>query len=264
MELKLNNKGMSLIEIIISIALISIVLIFIFSLLVNVKDINTESELNSANLVQKALMISDIEDDLMNSTKLVITSCGDQGVNSFHPQYAAEVSGYKTSNQLDRLASMCIKFEISRPDPDGPAGPGSAYQTYAHLAIHYCTNTIANRQGYKISYIAEDGGKYSRDLPDFEKNNVTTTATSGELRTTNIPSIIYGSSSNGSTGTITFEKNSTSSYEEFTMPSSKPTLTLESSLASTATNEIDYAVIRIPVLGTDGKDYTYLISYHLN
>ena len=256
MELRLNNKGMSLIEIIISIALISIVLIFIFSLLINVKNINTESELNSTNLIQKALMISDIEDDLMNSTKLEITSCGAQGINSFHPTYAAEHTNFLAESLTSsKLAGMCIKFKIYRPDPDGPTGSESAYETFAHLGIHYCEQAL--EEGYKITYIAEDGGKYSRALPEFDKNNVT----SGELRTTSIPSIVYGSSSNGTVGTINFIKNSTSPYDEYTVQSS---LVLQSSLATPYSNENDYAIIKLPVIGTDGKDYTYLISYHLN
>ena len=42
-----RNKGFTLVEIIISIALISIVLIFLFSLLVDVKDMNDEASINS-------------------------------------------------------------------------------------------------------------------------------------------------------------------------------------------------------------------------
>ena len=51
----MNKKGMTLVEIIISIALISIVLIFLFSLLVNVRDINSSSEVNTTYLINKAL-----------------------------------------------------------------------------------------------------------------------------------------------------------------------------------------------------------------
>ena len=62
--MKLNNKGITLIEIIISIVLVSIVLIFLFTLLISVKDMNTESEVNSTYLINKSLILKNIEEDI--------------------------------------------------------------------------------------------------------------------------------------------------------------------------------------------------------
>lgn len=248
MELKLNNKGMSLIEIIISITLISMVLIFIFSLLVNVKDINTQSELNSTYLIKKALMISDIEDDLMDSTKIVIGKCSSTdatgtkyGVHAFHATYANEFASFTN----EKKAGMCIQFEITRPSPKPP--------TTAWLAIHYCTESIrAEDKGYKISYVANDGARFTRELPDFELYNVT----SGELKFK--PSIKFGKSNNSTISTYTFAKNLTSAtFKEYSVPSSV-------TLSSVSSGGNDYALIQIPIIGKDGKDYTYLISYHIN
>ena len=61
-----NNKGMTLVEIIISIALISILLLFLFMLLVTVNDINTESEVNSNYLINKSLILNEIPPFLLN------------------------------------------------------------------------------------------------------------------------------------------------------------------------------------------------------
>ena len=61
--MKLNNKGITLVEIIISIALISIVLLFLFSLLVTVNDMNNESEVNTTYLITKSLILKNIEDE---------------------------------------------------------------------------------------------------------------------------------------------------------------------------------------------------------
>ena len=259
MELKLNNKGMSLIEIIISITLISMVLIFIFSLLVNVKDINTQSELNSTYLIKKALMISDIEDDLKNSTKIVIGRCSTTdatgttkyGTNAFHAIYDSEYGSFTGDENLYKKAGMCIQFEITRPD---------GTTTTAWLAIHYCTEPIKEEdKGYKISYVANDGARFTRELPDFEDYNITEDKPAGKAYLKNIPSITTGKSNatsvSSSVTTSNFVVNSTS-YNEYTVNSSI-TLSYESA-------DYNYAVIKIPIIGADGKDYTYLISYHIN
>ncbi len=63
----LNKKGMTLLEIVISIALISIVMLFLFSLL---NDIQYESKHTSYAkdfLVSRATIIKDVEEDILNN-----------------------------------------------------------------------------------------------------------------------------------------------------------------------------------------------------
>ena len=86
--MKLNKKGITLTEIIISIALISIVLIFLFSLLILVKDINDESEVNSTYLINKSLILKNIENDLRKASSLTLRSCGTDGIkNNIYSSY---------------------------------------------------------------------------------------------------------------------------------------------------------------------------------
>ena len=269
MELKLNNKGMSLIEIIISITLISMVLIFIFSLLVNVKDINNQSELNSTYLIKKALMISDIEDDLMNSEKIFIGKCYVEdptatldeykykhGTYAFHATYKNEFSSFTGDENLFKKAGMCIQFEIDRPDPIPDAT--------AWLAIHYCTESIKlEDKGYKISYVADDGARFTRELPDFEIYNVT----GAKLK--HKPSIKFGKSTSSTIYTNEFVENTPSTFKEYSIDTSSSATGLISTIdrrieLSKESTGKDYAVIKIPIIGADGKDYTYLISYHAN
>ena len=64
----LNKKGMTLLEIIISIALISVVMLFLFSLL---NDITYESKHSSYAkdfLVSRATLVKDIEEEIQNNT----------------------------------------------------------------------------------------------------------------------------------------------------------------------------------------------------
>ena len=63
--MKLDNKGISIIELIISISLISVVMLFLYNLLSNVtfeKDDDYFASLNQANRIE---IISTIEDNLM-------------------------------------------------------------------------------------------------------------------------------------------------------------------------------------------------------
>lgn len=64
--MKLNNKGVTLVEIIISVALISIVLIFLFSLLIQVNNENSDNEVKSSYLVNQATFIKQIEEDFLD------------------------------------------------------------------------------------------------------------------------------------------------------------------------------------------------------
>ena len=70
---KLNNKGTTLIELIISIVLISVVIIFMFRLII---DLNNEQENNDfavENQINRAEVIRFISDDLTNKTLVSIT-----------------------------------------------------------------------------------------------------------------------------------------------------------------------------------------------
>lgn len=64
--MKLNNKGITLVEIIISVALISIILIFLFSLLIQVNNENSDNEVKSSYLVNQATFIKQIEEDFLD------------------------------------------------------------------------------------------------------------------------------------------------------------------------------------------------------
>lgn len=69
----LNKKGMTLLEIIISIALISVVMLFLFSLL---NDIQYESKHTSYAkdfLVSRATIIKDVEEDILNNNITSVT-----------------------------------------------------------------------------------------------------------------------------------------------------------------------------------------------
>lgn len=149
----MNKKGMTLVEIIISIALISIVLIFLFSLLVNVRDINSSSEVNTTYLINKALILKNIEEDLSKreGTEITVSQCE---IKNLYSNYNNDDDSYFNNND-DNKANECIEFNFGGSD-------------IAHLGIYY----YKNKDSYVISYI-HDSIKATRLLPDFAKFNVT-------------------------------------------------------------------------------------------
>lgn len=157
----MNKKGMTLVEIIISIALISIVILFLFSLLINVKDINEESEVNSSYLIMKALIIKNIEEDMSEiSDKLTIKKCENKddsskpGITQIYSNWAPD------SNVTNSDKWLCINFYYADKIEEEPKD---------HLLGIYYYSNAKNNHGtsgsYVISYISSN--KTTRLLNDF-------------------------------------------------------------------------------------------------
>ena len=214
--MKLNNKGITLTEIIISIALISIVLIFLFRLLVTVNNINKESEVNSTYLINKSLILKNIEGDFAKTSYITVSNCDVK--NDIYQKYEdinndgtydEEYFTYEDDdmNRTDRdklKANRCLKFTYSYDD--------SKPDSNAYLGIYY----YKNRNSYVISYI-HGNIKATRQLPDFEKYNI---IASNNLRDWKFKNITLNNPING------------------------------------------FATITIPIIGSDEKDYSIIISYY--
>lgn len=80
----MENKGFTLVELIISIALISIVVMFLFNLLTDVKASNNNTDFNRKNQQKRAIIIKNIQADLTNR-KLV-------GISDSSPSDGKQVS----------------------------------------------------------------------------------------------------------------------------------------------------------------------------
>ena len=203
----LNKKGITLIEIIISIALISIVLIFLFSLLINVNDMNKEADVNSTYLINKALILKNIEEDLKNKEEITITKCAQSIYSNYKP------------DELDTINKGYECIEINYGDND-----------IAKLGIYYYNN----KRSYVISYI-HDSIKATRVLPDFDSYNI-----------------------NKEEGTI---KQTLSINRANTSCNYNNSTGLTKTCNSNTENK-DFYIIKIPIIGMDSKDYTILISYY--
>lgn len=65
--MKLNNKGITLVELIVSIALISIVIMFLFRLLVDVRYSDSSIDYNRANQQKRAIILKTLQEDFLEN-----------------------------------------------------------------------------------------------------------------------------------------------------------------------------------------------------
>lgn len=65
---KKRNKGITLVELIISVALVSLIMVFLFKLLVDVKYIDENRTYADLNQINKATIIKEIQNDFMDKT----------------------------------------------------------------------------------------------------------------------------------------------------------------------------------------------------
>lgn len=82
---KINNKGTTLMEVVISIALISVVLVFMIRLLVDLNNTNSNNDYAKDNQINRAEIIKIIENDLNNKeiTGITDNSSNDQLIIEF-------------------------------------------------------------------------------------------------------------------------------------------------------------------------------------
>ena len=113
--MKLNNKGITLVEIVISVALISIVLIFLFNLLIQVNNENADNEVRSSYLVNQSTFIKQIEEDFIEYKLKNGEECTASDVSKTNATAAVYLPNIKDNNiDLDYNSSAnnikCLKF----------------------------------------------------------------------------------------------------------------------------------------------------------
>lgn len=102
---KLNKKGITLIELIISISLISIVIIFLFALLVDVRNNDNQIDYDRSNQQTRAIIIKRVQDDFLNEEYQLI-SINDKDSNSSTLKINFTFNGSKTTTLIVKKDSV--------------------------------------------------------------------------------------------------------------------------------------------------------------
>ena len=128
--MKLNNKGMTLVELLISIVLIGVVLLFLFQLLLDIKDETDNNNFAYNNQVQRAEAIYTIQSDINKHSIVNITEVVSQEYNAY---------GYVIKIYFDNN-----KYAVIYPSKE----------------------TTSEKDKYYLNYLSYDGIKYAWEMKD--------------------------------------------------------------------------------------------------
>ena len=103
-----NNKGITIIEIVISVTLIAIVMVFLFGVLITVRGEDEKSKALSTLLMNQALLIKEIEMDFIEYGLIGIESCKDGATRS--DDSVNSVIPFSSSLRSTPAAGTCIKL----------------------------------------------------------------------------------------------------------------------------------------------------------
>ena len=166
---KLNNKGMSLMELLVSIILISIVLTFLFQLLNDLKNETSNNDFAYNNQINRAEIIKTIENDLAKNTLIGISDNTTDNINiNFHYLNGkTSIINTKKENYKNELGEDDIKYLLSYTDSSGEKTSwtikgGDIGNCYDFI---FYNDKLANNYHLKINI-------YIYNNPYHEKNNV--------------------------------------------------------------------------------------------
>lgn len=108
--LKQNNKGFTVVELVVSFALAMIVAYFLFNLLYSLKNLAVDSRLKTELLQKQALMVRELEDDLENKKLVLATNCGKNCLDFFYDDATTKRLTLDTTNHYFRYGIFALKL----------------------------------------------------------------------------------------------------------------------------------------------------------
>lgn len=138
--MKLNNKGITLIELMISISLISIVILFLFRLLINIYFSDNNTDFNHQNQQNRAVIMRNIQQDFIERGLIKIVDNSSASVLSLQFAYKDSTTAtllvtndslsYENStgiekwnlekeNETTKYAINCVSYSTSLPGISG-------------------------------------------------------------------------------------------------------------------------------------------------
>src|SRR5574344_1774973 len=128
---KLNKKGVTLIELIISMVLISVVMVFMYRLLININNEITNSTFAIDNQQNRLEIIDTVEEDILYKTLTTLTNTNNTSI----------IFGFddNTSSVLS-ISIESNKYYITYKDTQNNAKKWEVKNAYHHNMIYICTN----------------------------------------------------------------------------------------------------------------------------
>ena len=158
----MNNKGMTLVELIVSITIISIILVFLINLLITVKNYDNQAQSSSTLLINQSLITREDQYDIINYNLKGVSSCNSSDLTSGNP---LNIVPSNASNVY------CVKLIYN----NAPNSENNGY--LLQYRYEYNDGTYKNVVGYKrgSNQIVRET-KITMD-PNKYKGNVTSSCT---------------------------------------------------------------------------------------
>lgn len=177
--MKLNQKGMTLVEIIISVGLIAMVMVFLFKILVDIRHESTISSTNTKDMVNRTEIISKIQDQIIDDELREITITGNANERTITLTTSTKKLEIKATEKQIHFGDQTWELQDSNATYDlchiatelveDGSKPNSHF--YVRLLIPVTSNHDEAHSPYdiEISYI---GKKYSGfDKSNYESSN---------------------------------------------------------------------------------------------
>ncbi|NLL02322.1 MAG: type II secretion system protein [Mollicutes bacterium] len=159
-----NNKGMTLVEIIVGVTLISVILIFLISVLITVRNEDERSRITSTLLMNQANITKEIENDFIDLGLVEIASCNDGATLPDHKDTVLSI--IPASSSLRTGVGHCLKLiynSLNTPENVGYL----LYYSYGYSDTE-TVNVVGYRRGSK-RYLRETPLLYD-DFGTYKQN----------------------------------------------------------------------------------------------
>ena len=121
----MNNKGVTIVEILLSIIIMSIVLIILFSMLSNVRNEDEKNQIKSQYVVNQSLIVQAIEEDIINYGVKSVEECSlynvDLSSNNINQKYRNDFKclriNYASDYLTDNIGFLMIYNYYNNYDP---------------------------------------------------------------------------------------------------------------------------------------------------
>lgn len=156
--MKLNKKGSTLLELVISISLIAVILVFLTRLLVDLNNTQTNSDYAKNNQLIRAEILRSIENDLNSNTLIGITDASTSDTLVINFTFNSKTS--KISTTKDKFTYTSINGKTRTWTMDG----GIIYPNKANLTYKKDSNNILYTLILDIEvHTSNDNNKYNNN-----------------------------------------------------------------------------------------------------
>lgn len=141
---KMNNRGFTVVELVVSFALTMIVVIFLFQVVVQIKELYISSGIRTGLLSKQAIITKTISDDISNKKILYATNCGEYCINFTFEGDETKQFKVDVNNKTIRYGSYATKlvtgskfgdFRVSTETPV-MTGSGAALNNNSFIQIN--------------------------------------------------------------------------------------------------------------------------------